>query len=209
MVRRERQDPRSRRTIMMKIARTLVVAAFGVALATPGLAGNMGQGSAGGMGQDSMKGMDHGAMKGMDQGSMKGMEMKGGHEMDHEGHMGQEIHESTVEGYRFAYHTMDNAEAMEKMKDMKGMSMKGMDMSQMKSHHLMLYIVGPDGKKVEDAKVGYLVEGPNGEQKAMTMGMEGGFGADVDLKAKGTYEIKAKAIVGDKTLVDEFKYEVK
>jgi hypothetical protein len=176
---------------MKKITRTLLATAIGTALSLPAIAGNM----------------DHGSMKGMDHGSMKGMEMKAEHGMDHEGHMGQEIHESTVEGYQFAYHTMDNAAAMEKMKDMKGM--QGHDMGQMKSHHLMLYIVGPDGKPVEDAKVGYKVEGPSGEQKAMTMGMKGGFGADVDLKAKGVYEIKTKAVIGDKSLVDEFKYEVK
>ena len=186
---------------MMKITRTLWMLALTLGLCLPAFAGNMDHGS--------MKGMDHGSMKDMDHGSMKGMEMKGDHEMDHEGHMGQEIHESEVDGYKFAYHTMDNAAAMEKMKDMKGMEMKGHDMSQMKSHHLMLYIMGPDGKPVQDAKVGYKVEGPAGEQKAMTMGMKGGFGADVDFKAKGTYEIKTKAMVGDKTLVDDFKYEVK
>jgi len=177
---------------MKKITRTLLVATVGAALSLPALAGNM----------------DHGSMQGMDHGSMKGMEMKSGaHEMDHEDHMGQEVHESTVEGYQFAYHTMDNAAAMEKMKDMKGMT--GHDMSQMKSHHLMLYIVGPDGKKVEDGKVGYKVEGPAGEQKTMAMAMKGGFGADVEFKAKGIYEIKTKAVLGDKSLVDEFKYEVK
>jgi hypothetical protein len=177
---------------MNQITRTLLAAAIGTALSLPAHAGNM----------------EHGSMKGMDHGSMQGMEMKSGaHEMDHEEHMGNEVHESTVQGYKFAYHTMDNAAAMEKMKDMKGM--QGHDMSQMKSHHLMLYIVGPDGKPVEDAKVGYLVEGPSGEQKAMTMGLKGGFGADVDFKAKGTYEIKTKAVIADKSLVDEFKYEVK
>ena len=149
--------------------------------------------------------MDHGSMK------MGASETKG-HEkgMAHEGHMGDMIHESTVEGYKFAYHVIDNAAQMEKAKEMKGMSMKGHDMGQMKSHHLMLYLVGPDGKPVEDAKVGYKVEGPGKtEQKVMTMGMKGGYGADVDLKEKGTYEIKAKAVVGGKSLVDEFKYEVK
>ncbi|MBE0618739.1 MAG: hypothetical protein IH608_12580 [Proteobacteria bacterium] len=177
---------------MKQITRTLLVAAVGTVLSLPALAGSM----------------DQGSMQGMDHGSMKGMEMKaGGQAMEHEARMGQKIHESTVEGYELVYHTMDNAAAMEKMKDMKGM--QGHDMSQMKSHHLMLYIVGPDGKPVDDAKVGYKVEGPAGEQKTMAMGMEGGFGADVELKAKGTYEIKAKAMIGDKSLVDEFKYEVK
>lgn len=177
---------------MKSTMKTLSTLALGLALALPAFGGSSEHGS--------MKGMDHGSMKGMDHGSAQ----VGHKEMDHEGHMGQEIHESTVEGYGFAYHLMDNRAAMEKMKDM-----KGHDMSQMKSHHLMLYVVGPDGAKIEDAKVGYKVEGPAGEQKTMAMAMKGGYGADVELGAKGTYEIKTKAVVGGKSLVDEFKYDVK
>ncbi|MHB8763554.1 MAG: hypothetical protein ACYDA8_04320 [Deferrisomatales bacterium] len=166
--------------------RALATLAFGLALALPAHAASHGHGGG------------HGEKKGHTA------------EMSHDGHMGMEIHESTVEGFKFAYHVMDNKEAMEKMKDMPGMSMKGHDMAKMKSHHLMLYVVGPDGKPVTDAKLGYLVKGPDDkEQKAMAMGMKGGFGADVDFSAKGAYQIKTKAIAGDKTLVDEFTYEVK
>ena len=39
--------------------------------------------------------------------------------------------------------------------------------------------------------------------------MKGGFGADVDVEAAGTYEIKAKALAGDQKLIDELRYEVK
>jgi hypothetical protein len=170
----------------MGIVRTTLAAVIGLALALAASAGDM----------------DHGAMKGMDHGSVKGAEMK--EHGQHSAEWGPSIHESIVEGYRITYHLMDNRAAMAKMGDM-----KGHDMSQMKSHHLMLFIVGPDGKKVEDAKVGYKVEGPSREQKTMAMAMKGGFGADVELGAKGTYEIKTKALVGEKALLDEFKYDVR
>ncbi|GAB4259023.1 MAG: hypothetical protein Kow0092_06990 [Deferrisomatales bacterium] len=186
----------------MKTTHTLLrVVAAGIlaaGLSAPSLAGDMGQGSPG-MG---MKG-------GMGQGAMQGMNMKGGMDM---GAMGQQIHESTVDGYRLTYRVIDMKQKMEAMKGMKGMSMdmKGMDLSQMKSHHLMVFLVDPAGQPVTDGKVGYKVVGPDGaEQKAMAMGMKGGFGADVDFKAKGTYSVKMKAVAGETKLLDAFEYEVK
>jgi hypothetical protein len=171
---------------MKNTLRTLAASTLVLALAAPSLAADAG----------------HGSMKGMDHGSMKGMEMK--EHGQHAAEWGPAIHESSVEGYTITYHLMDNRAAMAKMGDM-----KGHDMSQMKSHHLMVFIAAADGKRVEEAKVGYKVEGPSGEQKTMAMAMKGGFGADVELGAKGTYEIKTKAVVGDKSLVDEFKYDVR
>ena len=138
---------------------------------------------------------------------------KGGHgsgdnEMDHTGHVGKSIHESEVDDFQLAYHTIDNKEQMKKMKDMKGMKMG--DHKDMKSHHLMVYIVGHDGHKFEGGKVGFMVEGPDGkQQKAMAMFMKGGYGADVDLAQKGSYTIKTKAQNGDKKVIDSFTYEVK
>jgi hypothetical protein len=148
--------------------------------------------------------MDHSKMTGeMDHSKMDHSKMDGA--MEHSVRMGDMIHESTVDGYKISYHLIDNMAQMAKMKDM-----KGHDMSQMKSHHLMAYIVDPAGKPVADGKVGYKVTGPGGtDQTAMTMGMTGGFGADVDLKAKGTYTIKTKAVAGEAKLLDEFSYEVK
>ncbi len=170
----------------MGTLRTTLTAVIGLALILPAYAGNP----------------DHGSMKGMDHGSMKGVEMK--EHGQHTAEWGPSIHESSVQGYTITYHLMDNRAAMAKMGDM-----KGHDMSQMKSHHLMVFIAGPDGARVEDAKVGYKVEGPSGEQKTMAMAMKGGFGADVELGSKGRYEIKTKAVVGEKALLDEFKHDVK
>ena len=153
--------------------------------------------------------MDHSKMKGdMDQGKVSAQgdmdhsKMKG--DMDHSDHQGEMIHEATVDGYQLAYHLMDNMAAMAKMDDM-----MDHDMSQMKSHHLMLYIVDSSGKNVAEGKVGYKVTGSDGaDQKAMAMAMSAGFGAEVDFKAKGSYTIKTKAIVGEAKLIDEFRYEV-
>jgi hypothetical protein len=140
-----------------------------------------------------------------DHGKAGQMEMdhsgQAGTAMDHSGHMGELIHESSVDGYTFAYHLID---MKEKMKDMK-------NMPEMKAtHHLMLYVSGPDGKAIEEAKVGYMIEGPgDAKQKLMCMGMSGGFGADVDLGAKGVYTVKSKVAAGEKNLMDTFTYEVK
>lgn len=122
--------------------------------------------------------------------------------MSHSGHQGKMIHESTVDGYRLAYHLIDMEEKMKGMK---------MDMpEQMGTHHLMVFIQSPDGQPEKSAKVGYVIAGPdNTTQKAMTMGMKGGFGADVTLKTKGMYTVKTKAVVGSKKLLDSFEYTVK
>ena len=46
------------------------------------------------------------------------------------------------------------------------------------THHLMVYVMDPDGQAVQEAKLGYLVEGPDGtKQKLMAMGMQGAYGA--------------------------------
>ena len=123
---------------------------------------------------------------------------------DHSKHVGAMIHESTIEGYRFAYHLIDIQKSTEKMKDMKGS--EEVDTT----HHLMVYVNDADGHAVEAAKLGYLVEGPDGaKQKLMTMGMQGAYGANVNFKNKGTYTIKTKFLAGDKKLFDRFNYDVK
>jgi len=58
-----------------------------------------------------------------------------------------------------------------------------------------------------DTGFGPLEKSP--KQKAMAMGMSGGFGADLDLSVKGKYVIKTKITAGDKKLMDKFVYEVK
>ena len=55
---------------------------------------------------------------------------------DHSEHVGVMIHESTIEGYHFAYHLIDIQKNSEEMKDMKGS--KEADTT----HHLMVYVTG-------------------------------------------------------------------
>jgi hypothetical protein len=38
--------------------------------------------------------------------------------------------------------------------------------------------------------------------------MKGGFGSDINLKQKGTYTIKTKALSGDIKIMDQFSYKV-
>jgi hypothetical protein len=127
-----------------------------------------------------------------------------GSAIDHSAHVGDLIHESTIEGYRFAYHLIDIRKNPEEMKNMK--DSKQADMT----HHLMVYVMDPENRAVEQAKLGYLVVGPDGgKQKLMTMGMQGAFGANVNFEKKGVYTIKTKCLTGDKKLFDSFSYEVK
>lgn len=118
--------------------------------------------------------------------------------MGHTGHGGHKIHESNVDGHHFSYELIDMREQTKNMPEMKH------------THHLMVYVKDGDGNVVDQGKVGYLVKGPDGErQKAMAMGMAGGFGADLDMSKPGSYEIKTKVVSGETTLMDGFSYEVK
>ncbi len=115
------------------------------------------------------------------------------------------IHEADINGYHFVYKLID---MREKMKGMKNMDH---DMDKMTAtHHLMLFIKNAKGDAVEAGKVGFMITGLDGkDQKVMTMGMSGGYGADVNLSQPGEYSVKAKALVGEQKLVDSFTYTVK
>lgn len=107
--------------------------------------------------------------------------------MDHSGHVGEKIHESVVQGYRLAYHLLD----------LPGREAK----------HLITYIRDAQGHTVTNAKVGYQIVAPNSSKNnVMAMVMNEAYGADVNLTAKGTYTIKAKAAFNDKKLLDQFTF---
>jgi len=123
--------------------------------------------------------------------------------------MGQMLHHSMVDGYGLMYHVLDMAQRNDMMKGMEGMEMPGMSKSPDITNHLMVYITDSGGKPVS-GKIGFMITGPDGkEQKTLTMGMYDGYGADVIFKEKGIYKIKTKAVIGEKTLLDEFSYEKK
>ncbi|MGD9973230.1 MAG: hypothetical protein AB7S77_09235 [Desulfatirhabdiaceae bacterium] len=121
-----------------------------------------------------------------------------GHSMNQMGQKGEKIHHASINGYQLTYELID---MREKMKNMPAMT---------NTHHLMIYIRDNTGKAVENAMVGYLVEGPGGQQKAMSTGMgSGGYGADISLKSSGNYTIKTKIVAGEVKLMDEFMFPVK
>lgn len=144
---------------------------------------------------------------GMDMGH-GGTKAEAGAAMDHSKMIGDLVHESKVEGNKFAYHILDNKANLEKARA-KGVK-AGAGAENMKSHHLMLYPRGADGKAMMDAKVGYLIVGPDGaKQQVMTMEMTGGYGADVDFSKKGKYAVKVKMVKGSDKFVDDWTYEAK
>ena len=117
----------------------------------------------------------------------------------------REIRTAVVNGYTLTYTLIDTKKLMAA-----AATPMTHDMSKMKSHHLRVNPVAPDRKPPAGGKAGYLVVQPDKtEIKALAMLMEGGFGADVDLVAKGDYRITTKIALGDTTLVDEFVYTVK
>ncbi len=120
---------------------------------------------------------------------------------------GKHIKTSTVDNHTLAYYLLDrNESTADAAHTMPGMAHSG-DKDK-KPDHLMVTITGPDGRKIEDARVGYLVTSGTGKtQKAMTMAMPTGYGADVTLEAGQTYTIKVKLQVGAVTLLDEFSHK--
>jgi hypothetical protein len=120
------------------------------------------------------------------------------------------IRESSVQGHAFTYRLYSWDERNVMMKGMEGDEMAGMDASGTSSHHLMVFVKDAAGKELSGGKVGFILTGPDKtEQKTLTMAMSGGYGADVALRAKGAYAIRAKAVFGDRTLNDDFTYVAK
>lgn len=123
---------------------------------------------------------------------------------------GAMIRQTKVEGYSLHYHLLSWKERDLLMKGMEKMEMPGMDQSGKATHHLLLYIGGPDGKSIPSAKVGFQITAPDGSvQSTLTMAMQGGYGADVALAAKGPYRVRMKAEIDAAVLADEFTYAMK
>lgn len=123
---------------------------------------------------------------------------------------GTAIRESKVDGFSLAYRLYSWDERNVMMKGMEGHVMPGMDDTGKSTNHLMVFIKGADGKLVSGGKVGFVVTGPDKtEFKTLTMGMFDGYGADIPFRAKGSYAIRTKAVVGERTITDDFTYAVK
>jgi hypothetical protein len=125
-------------------------------------------------------------------------------------HVGDQIRRSSVEGYQFSYHLLALEEKKVAGRGKQRTSKKWPDPDHEATHHLMLFLMDPDGKMVMDIGVGFTVKGPDGvEQEPQVTLMTGGFGVNVDLNAKGLYEVRTRIVAGGKEIVDEFRYEVK
>ena len=181
---------------MKKSVRITVMALFVIGISSSlALAGTSSH-SGHGLGADTGGKIMDAAGGGNTKDAMAGMSDKAMKKSD-----GMMIHSSMVKNYALGYKLIDMREKLKKLKGMPEMKA---------THHLMLFVKTDNGAPVTDAMVGYLLKNPDGTlQKAMAMGMAGGYGADVDLSRPGTYTIKAKALVGKDKLVDEFQYEVK
>ncbi|MFA5902361.1 MAG: hypothetical protein WC836_00385 [Desulfobacula sp.] len=119
------------------------------------------------------------------------------------------ITEKTLEGFALRYSLLNLEERKAVVKGMEGMKMPGMSDSPDVTNHLALYIKGTGGKPVS-GKIGFEITNPDSTIfKTLTMGIPGGYGADVIFKAKGTYKIRMKAVIDGKTINDEISYEVK
>lgn len=149
------------------------------------------------MGKTMHEGMDmekHHMQGNMGEAMHEGMNMgKHGHgNMDMSG---KQIRETTIDGYKVAYHLIDMHAQMPDNAEMAG------------TYHMMLFLKDSAGNPVTSATVGYLVKGPDGkDQKTMAMTMGKGFGANVNLLEKGEYVITAKALIGNKKIIDKFIY---
>src|SRR3989339_272729 len=119
------------------------------------------------------------------------------------------ITEKSVGGYSLRYSLLNLEERKEVVKGMGGMIMQGMSGSPDVTNHLALYIKGAGGKAVS-GKIGFNITNPDGTVfKTLTIGLPGGYGADVIFKAKGIYKIQMKAVIDGKTINDEITYEGK
>jgi hypothetical protein len=152
--------------------RTLVVVGTAVVIALPAHAGP---------GRDDSRSVEHSVQPWM--------------------HVGDQIRRSSVDGHQFSYHLLALEEKAVAGTGTPGISTTWPDPDHKKSHHLMLFLMDPDGKMMTDTDVGFAVKGPDGivQEPRITL-MTGGFGVDVDLNVKGTYEITTRIVAGNQGL---------
>ena len=126
-------------------------------------------------------------------------------EMKHDGmmSMGKMIHSETVDGVKVMFHLIDMKEKLKGMQVPAGMT---------DTHHLMImFSDAKSGKMLSSGQVKVKIIGPDKSEQVKTMmGMNGGFGSDVNLSAKGKYGIMTKFLLSDgKVRSCKFWYEVK
>jgi len=179
----------------------IIVTLFAGVLFAGLLAGGVAMAAEHGMSHDSMKEMDHGGMKKMDQDGMAGM--------DH-GKMNQEqMGDMMADMMMLGQATVDEVKATAMIKDVHE-AMMGHGMSE--THHVMVRFAGTNDHPLNKGTVAVRIIAPSGKttEPKMMMGMEGAFGADVTLAAKGKYTIEVACKLEDgKKRQFQFPYEVK
>lgn len=161
-------------------------------------------------GQDGMSGMKmegHGDMKMGDQGTMQGQGMQGQGMM----HGGSDMMKMGTRAYRGKmgpWHSEARMIDMKAQMDASGMKAHG---TMMNSHHIAIALTDPKTKKPVTEGTGTVtVIGPD---KSMTTynvtGMQGHFGADVNLPKPGKYTCNVKLESGGKTGAATFHYTLK
>jgi hypothetical protein len=117
--------------------------------------------------------------------------------------MGKPIHTDTVDGVKATFRLIDMREQMKGMEMPAGMK---------DTHHLMVVFTDvKTGKPLSEGEAKVKIAGPDKSEQVKTMmGMEGGFGADVDFSKKGKYGIMTKFKLADgKVRTVKFWYSVK
>jgi hypothetical protein len=131
----------------------------------------------------------------------EGMDMDHGMKMDHDAmpQMGKVVHEEVVQGVKAMFHVKDIRASMSKM-GMKETNHIMVMFSDVRSHKPLsqgearMKVVGPDKR----------------EQVKDLMAMEGGFGADFTMPAKGKYGVMTRFKAADGKVRDfRFWYVVK
>ena len=152
--------------------------------------------------------MDHSKMK-MDHGDKDHGKMEMDHgKMDHSkmDHDGMSMSGDMI---MLGDATEDGVKAMAHLKDVKAAMAK---MGMPTTHHIMLMFVDvASGKPVESGVAAVKIEGPDGKQSEAIklMGMQGHFGADVELPTTGEYEFKVGTKLADgKKRQFEFKVDL-
>ena len=125
---------------------------------------------------------------GMEKGSMSGMHGESGTGTHGMMKMGDKVFEGKVGPFHGEGRIVDMKAQMEKAKA-SGMKMEGMGKMQ-NTHHLSLLLTDPKTKEaVTEGKGSVTVTGPDGKKTMYDLtGMQGHFGADVNLDKPGKYD---------------------
>lgn len=123
----------------------------------------------------------------------------------HGGHQGDVAHEEVVDGVKVTFKIMSMKEHMKAS----GMEMpKGMK----ETHHISAEFKNiKSGKPLTEGEVKVKVQNPDkSDQTKDMMGMQGHFGADLEMSKKGKYGVMSKFILKDgKIRSSKFWYNVK